>query len=182
MTVNKKRLVVGAGTLGIAAVLATGVGVAYAETTPSPGQGQGSSQGLGQGPGQGRGGGMGQGQGRGMGAHGGVGGGVGTGARGGVGAGQGTQVSAAADYLGLSVTDLRTRLQQGKSLADVAGEKGKPVEGLKDAMITARKKALDAATTLTAEQKATCLAQLESRVTEMINRKHVPGTGRGNRA
>lgn len=37
---------------------------------------------------------------------------------------------AAATYIGISVTDLRTELQAGKSLADIAVEKGKTRDGL----------------------------------------------------
>jgi hypothetical protein len=46
------------------------------------------------------------------------------------GPGGGDLLSAAADYIGISVTDLRTELQSGKSLADVAVEKGKTRDGL----------------------------------------------------
>ena len=46
------------------------------------------------------------------------------------GPGGGDLLSAAANYIGISVADLRTELQAGKSLADVAVEKGKTRDGL----------------------------------------------------
>jgi hypothetical protein len=49
----------------------------------------------------------------------------------------------AADYLGLSVAELRTQLQSGKSLADVAKAQGKSVDGLKQALKDAVKTKLD---------------------------------------
>src|SRR5919202_1371817 len=45
-------------------------------------------------------------------------------------AGGGDVLATAATYLGMSVADLRTELQSGKSLADVAVEKGKTRDGL----------------------------------------------------
>jgi lambda repressor-like predicted transcriptional regulator len=43
-------------------------------------------------------------------------------------------IETAADYLGVELADLREALADGKSLADVAKEKGKSVDGLKDAL------------------------------------------------
>lgn len=39
-----------------------------------------------------------------------------------------------ASYLGMTTDELRTAIQSGKSLADIATEKGKSVDGLKDAI------------------------------------------------
>ena len=44
--------------------------------------------------------------------------------------GENSAVAAAADYLGLSLTDIRAELQSGRSLADVAAAQGKSVAGL----------------------------------------------------
>jgi AraC-like DNA-binding protein len=46
----------------------------------------------------------------------------------------GAGLAAAAKYLGLTDAELRTRLEAGKSLADVAGEQKKSVDGLKSAI------------------------------------------------
>jgi hypothetical protein len=45
--------------------------------------------------------------------------------------------AAAAGYLGLSRRELRTGLEAGKSLADLAAEKGKSLDGLRQAMMAA---------------------------------------------
>jgi polyhydroxyalkanoate synthesis regulator phasin len=59
--------------------------------------------------------------------------------------GVGNQLDAAADYLGITVAQLREELRDGDSLADVAKEKGKSVEGLETALRNALKKDIDAA-------------------------------------
>jgi hypothetical protein len=46
----------------------------------------------------------------------------------------GDLMQTAADYLGMSAADLREALRDGKSLADLAGAKGKSVDGLKQAL------------------------------------------------
>lgn len=53
----------------------------------------------------------------------------------------------AAEYLGLTETELFTELEAGKSLADIAAEQGKTTEGLVDAL----------------------LAEAEADITEMVN-------------
>jgi hypothetical protein len=97
----------------------------------------------------------------------------------GYGVGTGSCLSAAAKYLGLSDADLRTQLQAGRTLAQVAADRGKSVDGLKAAMLAAAKSNLDANTTLTAEQKAARLEQLKTWFDTMVNQVHAPGTGRG---
>jgi hypothetical protein len=94
--------------------------------------------------------------------------------------------SAVTDYLGLTAAQLRTQLEAGKSLADVAKAQGKTVAGLEDAIVAAATKKLDAAVTagkLTAAQEATMLADLKSHVDDMVNRTgpppRVPGFGHG---
>src|SRR3954447_4899704 len=79
---------------------------------------------------------------------------------------------AAATYLGLSEDALRTQLQAGKSLADVAKAQNKDVAGLKAAMKDAVSKQLDQAVTdkkLTADEKTKILADLDKRLDDLIN-------------
>src|SRR3954468_11527825 len=81
-------------------------------------------------------------------------------------------LDAAATYLGLSEDALRTQLQNGKSLADVAKAQNKDVAGLKSAMKAAVTKQLEHAVTdkkLTADQKTKILAEIDSRLDDFIN-------------
>ena len=85
----------------------------------------------------------------------------------------GDKLSAAADYLGLGVAELRKRLANGQSLADVAKAQGKPVDGLKQAMLDAVKKKLDAAVAngrLTKDQAKAILDRLQARIDDLVNR------------
>jgi DNA-binding CsgD family transcriptional regulator len=63
----------------------------------------------------------------------------------------------AADYLGLSVDELKQELRAGKSLAEIAQEHGKSVSGLKQALV-------EAAT-----------ADLEKAVDSLVHQKGLPG-------
>ena len=93
-------------------------------------------------------------------------------------------MDAAADYLGLSPQELREQLGDDKSLADIAKEKGKSVDGLKDAMKKAIEADLKKAVEdkrLTQQQADRILEDLESRLDEKVERTgppHGPG-GRG---
>src|SRR3954469_9189470 len=81
-------------------------------------------------------------------------------------------LDAAAGYLRLSEDALRTQLQSGKSLADVAKAQNKDVAGLKAAMKAAVTKQLDQAVAdqkLTADQKTKILADLDSHLDDFIN-------------
>jgi hypothetical protein len=93
----------------------------------------------------------------------------------------GGRLSAAADYLGLSITELRNRLAKGQSLADVAKAQGKSVDGLKQAILAAVKKKLDAAVSggaLTQDQAKTILDDLQARIDDLVNRTfRGPGLG-----
>ncbi len=93
--------------------------------------------------------------------------------------GQNSPMTAAASYLGLSRTELRDRLQSGKSLADVAQTKSKSVSGLEDAMIAALKTNLDTDSTLTSDQRVAALEQVKSRVDTAVNATRTPGQGMG---
>ena len=81
-------------------------------------------------------------------------------------------LDAAATYLGLSEDALRTQLQSGKSLADVAKAQNKDVAGLKAAMKDALTKQLDQAVTdkkLTADERTKILADVDKRLDDIIN-------------
>jgi polyhydroxyalkanoate synthesis regulator phasin len=81
-------------------------------------------------------------------------------------------LDAAATYLGLTDAQLRTQLESGKSLANVAKAQGKSVDGLVQALVDAAKKKLDAAVKagrLTQAQATSILADLRSRVTNLVN-------------
>ena len=93
--------------------------------------------------------------------------------------GENSAMAAAADYLGLSLTDLRTQLRSGTSLADVTAEQGKSVSGLKDAMVAAMTSRLDANATLTAEEKAAALAAMKSHLDVMVTANPSNGSGFG---
>lgn len=106
--------------------------------------------------------------------------GPGTGICGGYGMQAGQPVmTAAANYLGLSLTQLRTQLHAGKSLADIATAQGKPVSGLKDAILAAVTSRVNADTALTAQQKAAMISQFKSHLDAMINTDMGMGMGRG---
>ena len=117
----------------------------------------------------------------------GAGAGIATGASSGSGggpAGGGGPPGAAAisSYLGLTADELRTDLQSGKTLAQLATAQGKTVSGLEDAIVAGAKTNLDAAVaagTLTAAQEATKLADLQSHVADIVNSTGPPAGGHG---
>ena len=83
-------------------------------------------------------------------------------------------LDAAASYLGLTEAQLRTRLESGKSLADVAKAQDKSVAGLKDAMLEDAKTKLDAAVKagrLTSAEEQRILSGLEQHLDDLINGK-----------
>lgn len=94
----------------------------------------------------------------------------------------GVGLATAATYLGTTQAELRTSLQSGKSLADVAqATSGKSVDGLVAAIVAAEKKQLATAVAdgkVTAAQQTEILANLEARVTDMVNGVR-PTEGRG---
>ena len=100
------------------------------------------------------------------------GGGFGGGPGGGIGR-HGADLATAASYLGVTRSQLRTDLQSGKSLADVAqATDGKSVDGLIAAIVAAEKDRLAkdvTAGTLTEAQQTQLLAGLEARVTDFVN-------------
>jgi hypothetical protein len=158
MKLNRKRVTFGLVGLGVAGALAGGAGVAAAAgPSSSAPSASGTSTAAPCGDEAGGGDGM-----RGMAAF-----------------DEHRPMSAAASYLGLSQDELRTELQSGKSLAEIAKAQGKSVSALKNAMIAAVKTNLDANTRLTDEQKTTILAELTSRIDTMVNTIHQAGAGLG---
>jgi hypothetical protein len=84
----------------------------------------------------------------------------------------GEDLQVAADYLGLTTDQLRSQLQSGKTMAAIAKEKGKSVDGLIDALYNAVKKDLDQAVAdgrLTKEQEQTILPHIRDRITAKVN-------------
>jgi hypothetical protein len=87
-------------------------------------------------------------------------------------------LGAAADYLGVTVASLRTSLAGGKSLADVAQDKGKTAAGLQDAIVAKATTALAAAVAagdLTDAQRDTALTRLKANVDDIVTDTHVRG-------
>lgn len=87
-------------------------------------------------------------------------------------------LDAAASYLGLTEAQLRERLESGKTLAQVAKDEGKSVDGLVDALVAEAKKDLDAAVgagRLTKEREQEILNGLKQRITDMVNGTFGPG-------
>jgi hypothetical protein len=98
---------------------------------------------------------------------------------------RGSVLNAAANYLGLSPSDLLAQLRQGKSLAQVAQAQGKDVNGLTQAIVAGEKARLDqlvASGRLTADQEAKILQRLQARVTQLVQRTfkaRTPGQNSG---
>ena len=81
-------------------------------------------------------------------------------------------LDAAASYLGLTEAKLRQALENGKTLAQVAKDRGKSVDGLVDAMVAEKTKRLDeavAAGRITKAERAEFLAGLKERITDLVN-------------
>jgi uncharacterized coiled-coil protein SlyX len=84
---------------------------------------------------------------------------------------------AAAGYLGLTPGQLLGQLRSGQSLAAVAGAQGKPVDGLKQAILAAAKARLDRRVTtnrITTTQEQTLLDRLQTRLDTLVNRTFAP--------
>ena len=80
--------------------------------------------------------------------------------------------AAAATYLSLTEAELRTSLENGDTLAEIAKANGKTAAGLEDALVAAAKADLDAkvaAGRLTPAQRASILADLPARVEDIVN-------------
>jgi hypothetical protein len=91
---------------------------------------------------------------------------------------------AAAKYLGLSESQLESKLESGKTLAQVAKDEGKSVDGLVSALKDDLEAKLDQAVAdgrLTKTQEAQVLADAQQRLTDLVNGKFPvgPPEGRG---
>jgi lambda repressor-like predicted transcriptional regulator len=87
-------------------------------------------------------------------------------------------LDAAADYLGMTQADVRAALRDGKSLADLAKDKGKSVDGLKQALRTAIRKDADEAVedgVLTKKQADRLVEKLSDAVNELVEQSGRPG-------
>jgi hypothetical protein len=94
--------------------------------------------------------------------------------------GFGASLDAAATYLGLTEAQLRTQIESGKSLADVAKAQGKSVAGLKQAMLDSIQSKLDQAVKdgkLTAVQRDDIMTKVEASIDDLINGKLPKPTG-----
>jgi hypothetical protein len=90
-------------------------------------------------------------------------------------------LDAAATYLGVTVASLRDSLDSGKSLADVAKDKSKTVDGLQDAIVARATSTLAAAVAagdLTSAQRDTILTRVKNTVDELVAQvRGVRGSG-----
>jgi hypothetical protein len=81
-------------------------------------------------------------------------------------------LDAAADYLGLDESELRERLRDGNTLAEIAKAEGKPVDGLVRALVADAEERLDQAVSegkLTRAQADELAKGLEERMTDLVN-------------
>lgn len=88
------------------------------------------------------------------------------------GPGHGPDLATAATYLGLSEAELRSQLEDGKTLSQIAGDQGKSIDGLIQALVDAKTAELEAAVQagrLTEAQKQAILADLKQRITDRVN-------------
>jgi len=84
----------------------------------------------------------------------------------------GPSLDAAAKYLGTTEAQMRTELENGKSLADVAKAHGKTAGGLVDAVVAEAKTNVDAAVKagrLTQAEANEMLSDLKERITDLVN-------------
>lgn len=81
-------------------------------------------------------------------------------------------LDAAASFLGVEKDALRDRLRGGKTLAEVAKDEGKPVDGLVSAIVAATTKRLDESVTagrVTKAQRDEIVSGLKERTTAIVN-------------
>ena len=87
----------------------------------------------------------------------------------------------AASYLGVTEAELRESLRDGDTLAEIAVEEGKPVDGLVDALVAEARERLDAAVEagrLTEARREQLAAELEERITALVNGERSAFRGR----
>ncbi len=86
----------------------------------------------------------------------------------------GAASAAVASYLGITPAELRTELESGKTLAQIAVAHNKTADGVVTTLLADAKKRLDAAVTakkLTADQEQTFLDRLKTLLTDVVNGK-----------
>lgn len=91
-------------------------------------------------------------------------------------------ISVAAEQLGLTVEDLLAELQDGKTIADVAGQHGVGAQTIADGFITIRTEKLDEAVAegrITQEQADEMLAHMTEEVADHLNEPFHEGHGPG---
>lgn len=84
----------------------------------------------------------------------------------------------AADYLGMTEAAVREALRDGKSLADLAKDKGKSVDGLKSALRGELRRAADRAVddgVLTKQQADRLVEKFSNAVNELVEQRGSPG-------
>jgi hypothetical protein len=94
------------------------------------------------------------------------------------------KLDAAASYLGITEAQLRSELDGGKTLAQVAKDHGKSVDGLVEALVAQLKQRLDAdvaAGRITKTQEDQFLAEAKQRITDFVNGKGPGGKRYGFR-
>jgi hypothetical protein len=90
----------------------------------------------------------------------------------------------AAGYIGVTEAQLRTELESGKTLAQVAQAHGKTADGLIAALVAASKSRLDKAVSagrITKAQEDQLVSNLKARITELVNRTGPPQGPQGFR-
>ena len=96
----------------------------------------------------------------------------------------GASVAAVASYLGITPAELRTELESGKTLAQIAVAHNKTADGVVATLLAEAKQRLDAAVTagrLTAAREQTVLDHLKTLLTDVVNGKRPePGGGHGS--
>jgi uncharacterized coiled-coil protein SlyX len=88
--------------------------------------------------------------------------------------------AAVTTYLGITPAQLRSELQAGRSLAQIATAHGKTAAGLKTAILAAVRTRLDKAVAggrLTAAQEKTILDRLSSHLDRLLDRAHAAARG-----
>ena len=96
------------------------------------------------------------------------------------GRGRSGPVPAAASYLGLSTADLRSKLRQGESLAQIAKAQGRSRTGLIEALVTLKTRRLNTALAehaITPREERTALASLRGRVSAAVDQPVAASSG-----
>jgi ribosomal protein S20 len=97
--------------------------------------------------------------------------------------GRGPGLDAAAQALGVSIDDLRSKLEGGATIAQVAQQQGVDVQTVINAMVSDATAHIDQAVQegrLTADQASERKANLQDRITRLVNEGKPKGEGRGH--